>query len=52
MRHKLLGVINADDLLTHRNAFPDWQDELARNAHNPYGAQLRDIVADLDTVLV
>lgn len=52
MRHKLLGVVNADDLLAHRDAFSKWQEELARNAHNPYGARLREIVADLDAVLV
>jgi hypothetical protein len=52
LRHKLLGVVNANEFLVDRAAFAAWQDELTRNAHNPYGARLQDIVADLDAVLI
>lgn len=49
MRHKLLAS-NTEDILLYRDAFPKWKDDMDRNAHNPYGARLREVLDDLRAV--
>ncbi len=49
-----LGVIIAADLpLVEllRDQLAEWEDEQARNAHNPYGQRLREILDDIRLIL-
>ncbi len=51
MRHKLNGEDQRAELHSLSDTLPFWDDSLARNAANPYGARLRVILDDLHTLL-
>jgi hypothetical protein len=51
MRHTLLGEDTRADLLDRGDQFADWEAEASRNAANPYGVRLRQILDDIRPLL-
>jgi hypothetical protein len=52
MQHKLLGEDTRPDLVRRSDQFTDWEAEAARNAANPYGARVRQILDDIRPLLI
>lgn len=51
LRYKLLGEDTRPALVKLRGELANWQAEAERNAANPYGARLREILDDVQAVL-
>jgi hypothetical protein len=51
MRHTLLSADTRADLLDRSDQFADWEDEASRNAANPYGVRLREILDEVRPLL-
>jgi len=52
MQHRLLGEDTRPELVQRSDQFRDWEAEAARNAANPYGARVRQILDDIRPLLI
>jgi len=51
LQHRLLDIERRPDLQRTATLLAEWEDEAARNLHNPYGQRLNEILSDLREVM-